>query len=58
MIDYDPWDESHSPKFFQRTDPTGRWSPIQEEREPAWAPWVGGFVAGLLFGVMLFLGVG
>lgn len=25
--------------------------------EPKWMPWVGGFIAGCLFGLMLFLGV-
>jgi len=56
-IDYDPWGESHAPKRFERTDLSGRWSPIREECEPAGIPWVGWFAAGLFFGLMLCLGV-
>lgn len=30
-IEHDPWNESHAPQKFHRTDPTGRWSPVHEE---------------------------
>lgn len=54
-INYDPWDESHAPKSFERYDKTGRWSPIHDEPEPAWVQWVGGVAAGVVLAVMLFL---
>ena len=56
-IDYEPWNDTRKPARFERTDPTGRWAPIQDESEPAWVPWVGGFVVGCFFGFMLFLGM-
>lgn len=56
-IDYDPWDDSHKPARFERADPTGRWSPLHDEQEPAWVPWVGGIAAGVFFGWMLFWGL-
>ena len=57
---YDPWHDSHAPKNFERTDPTGRWSPIEpfmEARRIAWLPWAGGAVMGIVFAVMFFLAV-
>lgn len=57
-MDYEPWDESHAPRKFDRTDRTGRWSPLQErqtENDPAWMMLLGGVVFGVLFAALLWL---
>jgi len=55
MINYDPWGESHAPKRFERTDPTGRWSPIHEgQNEPSWVAVLGGIAAGVFFALMVY----
>jgi len=58
-IDYDPWAESHAPQHFERTDNSGRWSPIQDEvpDEPFWVAIVGGIVAGWFFVWLFFWGI-
>jgi len=58
-INYEPWAESHAPQRFERTDPTGRWSPVQDEitDEPFWLAIVGGVAAGIFFAAMLFWGI-
>jgi len=57
-IDYEPWGESHAPQRFERTDKSGRWSPIQDEvpDEPFWFAIAGGITAGVFFAFMLFWG--
>lgn len=58
MIQYDPWQESHAPKTFHRTDPTGRWSPIEEghyEYEPKWLPVIGVIFFGIVGAFVLYL---
>lgn len=49
-IEYRPWDDSHAPQKFHRTDPTGRWSPIRNRIEDRCPPnWMSLFiVAGWL----------
>lgn len=57
-MNYDPY--SGRQIRFERTDPTGRWSPIEpfmEARRIAWLPWAGGAVMGVVFAVMFFLAV-
>lgn len=56
-VRYEPWADSHAPKCFHRTDPTGRWSPIHEIPEPQCMAWVGGIAMGLVFALLLFWGV-
>lgn len=42
MMDYEPWAEHHKPQRFERTDRSGRWSPIEEpENDAWWAPLLG-----------------
>ena len=58
MIDYDPWGESHEPKNFERTDPTGRWSPLYEKpsvTDPEYMLWIGGLAFGGAFAVLMAL---
>lgn len=65
MIQYEPWADSHAPKNFHRTDPTGRWSPIVEDGrsygnyapipEPKWLAVAGGVLAGIVGAFVLYL---
>lgn len=56
-IQYEPWADSHEPKCFHRTDPTGRWSPIHEIPEPKYMAWLGGAAMGSVFALLIFLGI-
>jgi len=52
---YDPY--SNTQTRFERTDRSGRWSPIHEPTAEAW--WVavlGGVLAGIVFATLLFWG--
>jgi hypothetical protein len=55
VIKYQPWDKSHEPQYFERTDRSGRWNPIVEHDEdwPAWAQ----FAACLAFCLLMVYGV-
>jgi len=65
MINYDPWGESHAPKRFERTDPTGRWSPLYEKPSvpdpwhdksfPVYMLWIGGMAFGSGFAILMVL---
>lgn len=51
MIEHDPWADAHAPQKFERTDRSGRWSPIHEEDEipdPIWVALLGGAMLALL----------
>lgn len=56
---HDPWNDSHAPKNFERTDKSGRWSPIEDDyfEEPEWLPIVGGILAGLIFAFVFWVGM-
>ena len=58
-INYEPWGESHAPQRFERTDKSGRWSPIQDNvpDEPRWFAIAGGIAAGCFFAVLIFCGI-
>lgn len=60
MIKYEPWADSHAPKTFHRTDPTGRWSPIHEPpaaHEQWWVTVLGGAAMGALVALGLWWGL-
>lgn len=64
-IDYEPWGESHAPKRFERTDKSGRWSPLYEKPSipdqwhdksfPEYMMWMGGLAFGGGFAILLSL---
>lgn len=54
-MNYDPY--SGRQIRFERTDPTGRWSPLYEIPEPQCMAWAGGIAMGLVFALLLFWGV-
>lgn len=52
---HDPWNETQAPQKFERTDKTGRWSPIMEDApDPEWLQWVGGVAAGITLALALY----
>jgi len=53
MIDFDPWGESHAPKKFERTDRSGRYSPIEVREEKDWPIWTLYAVAAVF--ILLFV---
>ena len=57
--EHDPWHDSHKPVRYQRTDVTGRHSPlfVEEPTEPDWLPFWGGIVMGILGAVFIFWGM-
>jgi len=58
MINYEPWAESHAPKRFERTDKSGRWSPLYEKPsvpDPEYMLWIGGFAFGGGFAILVVL---
>lgn len=60
MIKYDPYADSHAPKRFERTDQTGRWSPIEEEysyEESDALAIIGGILAGAIGAFVIYLWV-
>lgn len=57
-MNYDP--HSGAQMRFERTDRTGRWSPIAEDDaipEPKWMAWIGGAAIGLLLALMLWASI-
>lgn len=56
-IKQDPWAEHHKPQKFERTDRSGRWSPIHEPTEEAWwIPIAGGIVFCIIIVLMMVWG--
>ena len=50
-MNYDPYNNTQT--RFERTDPTGRWSPIHEPTNEAWwVPIVGGLLMSCVLAIM------
>ena len=57
-INYEPWGESHEPKRFERTDKSGRWSPLYEKpsvTDPVYMLWIGRLEFGGAFSILMVL---